>query len=116
MAISMDGAAISEGSKVKLSNTATLLSAVAATGAGDTLQIAHVDELTVQASGTFVGTIQLEGSVDGSSWGQIGSDITATGVLLSSQNIYKFIRGNVTAYTSGTITLKAIVGIKPQYL
>lgn len=84
---------------------ATLLNAVAATGAGSSFGTRDIIKGVIQVSGTFVGTVKIEGSQDGTNFTQIGSDITT----VSSAQItdyYPFTRANVSAYTSGNITVK----------
>lgn len=55
---------------------------------------------TVMVSGTFVGTILIELSMDGTSWAQFGSSITAPGVVKVDVPC-KQIRARASAYTSG---------------
>jgi len=57
---------------------------------------------TVEVSGTFSATIQLQGRItSGGAWLQIGSDITAPGFYAVAQNVTE-LRFNTTVYTSGT--------------
>lgn len=55
---------------------------------------------TVQISGTFVATLQLQGSINGSDFVDIGAAQTAPALLEVSQSV-KFLRIDVTAFTSG---------------
>lgn len=81
-----------------------LLNAVAATGASGHLDFKGVKKASLQLLGTFVGTIQIEGSNDAAvTFGQIGTDITTPG-LIDIPTYCDFIRLNVSAFTSGTIT------------
>jgi len=80
----------------------TLLSAVAATGAGTTYSVEN-PRRTFQVTGTFVGTVAVQVSNDGTNWDTLIST-TATGAWASDQP-WPYVRGNVTAFTSGTITL-----------
>jgi antitoxin (DNA-binding transcriptional repressor) of toxin-antitoxin stability system len=57
-------------------------------------------------TGTFVGTIKVEVSMDGTTWYVLAS-YTAPAVL-ESTGPWKYVRGNCTAFTSGTITLSKI--------
>lgn len=58
-------------------------------------------EKTVQVLGTFVATLAIQGTVDGSTWGDIQTDITAPG-LVQIPGTFRAMRINVTAYVSGT--------------
>lgn len=93
----------------------TLLSAVAATGAGAQFDLSAIERYqgganTFEVSGTFVGSVDIEGSIDaGVTWHNLHT--FTVGGLFSDNGIYTHIRGNVTAYTSGSITLKARYGL-----
>ncbi len=80
----------------------TLLSAVGATGAG-TAVTCNVRDKIAQVFGTFVGTVHLEGSMDGTNFITLGN-LTVPGKIANSEP-WKYVRGNVTAWTSGTITM-----------
>lgn len=88
----------------------TLLNAVTTTGAGTALDLSAIEryqggEITVEISGTFVGTVAIEVSLDGTTW---YTYVTATAPGLKTMiGTFHSIRGNVTAYTSGSITMKA---------
>lgn len=55
---------------------------------------------TVQVHGTFVATLQLEASLDGSDYFPVGAALTAPGAVLVPQTV-EFLRVRTTAYTSG---------------
>ena len=84
----------------------TLLNAVTATGASPSMGTDSNKPAFIQASGITVATVTAQGSVDNTTWSTIGTAITADG-LITIQNPPPYIRANVTAYTSGTITVKA---------
>jgi hypothetical protein len=63
--------------------------------------VADLDSLEVQVQGTFVATVQIQGSLDGATWVTIGSNITAPGIVAVAGN-YQYLRINTSAYTSGT--------------
>ena len=92
----------------------TLLDAVTATGPGASLDLS-VDPRyqggahSFVVSGTFTGTVVIEGSVDGTTWYSLGT-FTDGGGLLERDGVYALLRGNVTALTSGSITLKVRYG------
>lgn len=83
---------------------------------------------TAQITGTWVGTIQFEGTVDGTNWVPIngvyaggtapGPTITANGVVRLTPGGLASIRLNMTAWTSGTatITLRASRGTGGTFL
>ena len=55
---------------------------------------------TVQVHGTFVATLQLEASIDGSEYFLVGAPKTAPGAVLIPETV-EFLRVRTTAYTSG---------------
>jgi hypothetical protein len=84
---------------------ATLLSGVAATGASLGIRTDGAAPAHVQVSGITVGTVAVQGSVDGTTWATVSTALTADGIVtLTSPPPY--IRANVTAFTSGSITVK----------
>lgn len=64
----------------------------------------------IQIAGTFVATLQLEGSNDGINWVQIGTNITAHETRQLSL-VVAFLRVTTAAYTSGT----PIVSLAPSW-
>jgi hypothetical protein len=58
-------------------------------------------DITLQLGGTFVATVQFEGSLDGSSWSSIGAALTAGGFVTAPPTV-KQVRARTTAFTSGT--------------
>lgn len=87
--------------------THTLLNAVAATGASASLSMNTTPQMA-QVTGTFVATVHLEGSNDGTNWVSIGN-VTAAGSIANTA-AWAYVRGNVTAYTSGTVTMVIAAG------
>lgn len=92
----------------------TLQSAAAATGNGTALQTAGFGSARLQVTGTFVGTLTFEGTIDGTTWvalegvntsGARVTTATATGLFLFSVAGLMAIRARVSAYTSGSITV-----------
>lgn len=97
--------------------------AAAATGAGTAIDTTHPDsgvmtDVAVQVTGTFVGTVQFEGTVDGSNWvavqatnlnsGAAATTATAPGLFrINSKGLLK-VRANITAYTSGAVTVTGL--------
>ncbi len=80
-------------------------------GFGTAKDIGRLEHVGVQVAGTFVGTIQLQGSLDSTdgsdgTWFSVGTAATgaATVVPLS---ILRFLRAKCTAYTSGTPVITA---------
>lgn len=93
------------------SGITTLLNAVTATGAGAQFDLSALSRYqggqSFEVSGTFVGSVDIEGSIDtGVTWHSLQT-FTDAGGLYSDSGIYTHIRGNVTAWTSGSITLKS---------
>ena len=99
--------------------TETLQNAVAATGVGTAIDVKGMRRLTLHITGTFVGTISFEGTVDDSNWFPVGLKTAADGAaVVSATAVGAFkmpidgptlsqLRANVTAYTSGNITVKS---------
>jgi hypothetical protein len=84
---------------------ATLLSGVSATGASQSIRTDGAVPSHIQVSGITIGTVAVQGSVDGTTWATVATALTADGIVtLASPPPY--IRANVTAFTSGTITVK----------
>ena len=85
----------------------TLLSAVTATGAGSAVTPIHNggkhENLNVIIYGTFVGTVDIEGSLDGTNYVAITSK---TAPFAGKVADFPYVRANVTAYTSGSISAK----------
>lgn len=94
----------------------TLLNAVAVTGAGGQFDLSALPRYqggahSFEVSGTFVGSVVIQGSIDdGVTWHNLKTFIDAGG-LYSDTGVFTHIRGNVTVYTSGSITLKARYGL-----
>lgn len=74
--------------------------AVGATGAGTPVMCNRYREKTVQIYGTFVGSLDLEGTVDGTDFSPLIASVTAPGIYTITAAV-KFVRTNVTAYVSG---------------
>ena len=85
-----------------------LLKAVTATGAGGALVLGCANKV-FQVTGTFVGTVAFEGSLDGTNYVSLAT-ATAPGKY-GNQEPWYWVRANVTAYTSGSITV--VVGEGP---
>jgi hypothetical protein len=85
----------------------TLLSAVGATGTSKAVQADAGQPAFLQVSGITTATVAFEGSLDGTNWSTIGTALTANGIV-TIQNAPKYLRANVTAWTSGSITAKIL--------
>jgi hypothetical protein len=85
----------------------TLLSAVGATGASKAVQADAGQPAFLQVSGITTATVAFEGSLDGTNWSTIGTALTANGIVTIA-NAPKYLRANVTAWTSGSITAKVL--------
>jgi hypothetical protein len=73
------------------------------TGTADAVGVLDLRDKYVQVGGTFTGTIQLQGTVDGTNWVSEGAAHTAAGVVAVAPT-YQKMRAVCTAYTSGTAT------------
>lgn len=102
----------------------TLQSAAAATGNGTAVDLGGQKSLTVEVTGTFVGTITFEGTIDDTSWFAVGLKTAADGAAVTTATApgaFKLpadgpalsqFRARVSAYTSGAITAKALKGTR----
>ena len=88
-----------------LQSPITLLDGVTVTGASSAI-IPDGAPVTVVISGITTATVAVEGSVDGTNFEAIESKTADACVIVNPST--KFIRANVTAYTAGTITVKAL--------
>lgn len=82
--------------------TQKLLDAVVATGAGVPAALPPGKKI-FSITGTFVGTVKIQGSVGGSVWKDLYTSTVEADVEID--DVYPKHRGNVTAYTSGAITV-----------
>lgn len=91
---------------MNMSAPITLINAVTATGASRALTpdgaVTHF-----AVNGITSATVNIEGSLDGTNWHLIGTALTSNG-LVTVTNPPRFVRANVFAYVSGTITVKAM--------
>lgn len=91
-----------------IAQTTTLLSAAGSVQTGNAWELDYAAGATTVdhvVTGTFVGTIVLEGSVDGvSGWGTLDTRTTAGSTLGIATGANLFVRARVSAWTSGTIT------------
>lgn len=107
---------------IKYSN-ATLQAAAAAEGNGTVLDLSDMSlgpasHVALQVTGTFVGTVTFEGSVDGTNFaavhvtdsgGTAAATATAAGIFQADVRGLDKLRARVSAYTSGAITVTARV-------
>jgi hypothetical protein len=101
--------------KNSTSVSATLQSAAVATGTGTVFNIDGYSSVILTVSGTFVGTILFEGTENGTIYSSlsalqlgttnVGSTTTTTGLFEITVSGLVNIRANITAYTSGSITV-----------
>lgn len=85
-------------------NSVTKIGVHGAIGAGDTYELRHGHNKAFQVSGTFVGTIKIQVSLDASNW----IDLVTTSSTGGFENTapWKYVRSNCSAYTSGTATVE----------
>lgn len=85
----------------------TLLNAVSATGAGDTVEPVQeadsIRDLPYQIAGTFVGTVDIEVSLNGTDWFALVS--TTAFPTAGTIPYFPYVRSNVSAYTSGSVSV-----------
>jgi hypothetical protein len=85
----------------------TLLNEVVATGASTAVQADAGQPAFLQVVGITTATVAFQGSLDGTTFATIGTALTADGIVTIA-NAPKYLRANVTAWTSGTITAKVL--------
>ncbi|MBI3184632.1 MAG: hypothetical protein HYZ28_21050 [Myxococcales bacterium] len=68
--------------------------------AGRAEQVFRFRDKYVQIHGTFVATVQVEGSIDGSDYFAVGAAQSAPGVVPVPETL-EFVRVRTAAYTSG---------------
>jgi hypothetical protein len=87
----------------------TILDAVETQGAGTAVEVLNYDKFMAQVAGIVTATVKIEGSIDGTNFVDIsGGGKSADGLTSLIQGLFYKIRANVSAYTSGTITVKLI--------
>lgn len=79
---------------------------------GVAVEVSDYDTVGCFVGGTFVGTVQIEVSFDGTNWAAYGAALTAPGTVAITIPV-KQVRANCTAYTSGLAV--AYVGAKDIY-
>lgn len=90
-----------------LTTPVTLLSAVGATGASKAVQADAGQPAFLQVVGITTATVAFQGSLDGTTFATIGTALTSDGIVTIA-NAPKYLRANVTAWTSGSITAKVL--------
>lgn len=103
----------------------TFQSAAAATGNGTALDVGGLAIVGIQVTGTFVGTVTFEGTIDGSTWATIAARNMSDGAAVATATaagLYQVpvaglvqIRARISAYTSGSITVQGL-GVFAQAL
>ncbi len=68
---------------------------------GTPMNVEDVTDKEVVIAGTFVATFDVQISLDGSAWANAIAGATAPAAAQSVAALAKFMRINVTAYTSG---------------
>lgn len=71
---------------------------IVASGNGDAVECASLRDKSVQISGSFTASLQVQGSIDGSNWVSEGSAQTTPGVVNITTS-WVFIRINAGAIT-----------------
>ena len=68
--------------------------------AGVPLNVEGAQDMWYQAVGTFTATVNIEGSLNGTDWVQLVAG-AATGSIVQIPEKVRYLRANVSAYTSG---------------
>jgi hypothetical protein len=101
----------------------TMQNAAKVTGNGQPMQVGSYSSASLQITGTFVGTIAFEASIDNINWvpiigkriDQATQTTTTSDVSMYSFSVrgIQFIRARVSAYTSGEITVVGVASEAP---
>lgn len=96
-----------------------LQSAATATGNGVAVDITGKTRVGVQVTGITTATVTFEVSIDGTNFvavglaaaatGTLATTATANGVFYGEAGQYRLLRARISAYTSGTITVTALL-------
>ena len=99
--------------------TQALQSAATGTGAGTAVDVSGAARIGVQITGITTATVTFQGTIDGTNWVTVGLPAAATGTIASAPTAdgiwfgpiagLRQFRANITAYTTGTITVTAFV-------
>lgn len=81
------------------------IEAKASVAIGAATMVAHLTNKTVWVSGTFVATIKLQGSLDGTNWIDLQAAL-ATATAYQVEETLQYLRTETTGYTSGTPVVK----------
>ena len=92
---------------------------VGETASGNLLDVDGISFVGIQVSGTFVGTVTFEATIDGDNWvsveGASVGDSTSLSTTATAPGIWRIsvlglstIRARISAYTSGAITVLAL--------
>lgn len=73
-----------------------------ADGTSTAMLVTDTSNKTVQIGGTFVATVQLQGTINGTDWVNIGAAVTAAAIIEITP-AYRSLRVVITGYASGTV-------------
>ncbi len=95
-----------------------LQAAAGATGDGEVMEVSGFSSVAFQISGTFVGTVTFEATVDASNWFAVPGLNVVTRAIVTTMSVpgivqvpcagYASVRARVSAWTSGTIRVEAL--------
>jgi len=103
------------------SDRVTMQSAAAATGNGTVVHCGELATLGMQVTGTFVGTVSFEATLDGTNWVALecmnvstGAKVTSVAgtsavntLVVTAVAGFAQVRARISAWTSGSITVEA---------
>jgi hypothetical protein len=87
--------------QIRLTGAFSSLTGAVATGAGKVFT-PQTSSVTLLVQGITTATVVLQVSMDNTTFTTIGAGVTADGAIIIDTP-YKYVRANVTAWTSGTI-------------
>jgi len=86
----------------------TLLNAVTATGASVEKDLSTYNKVKFQIVKTGTATVDIQESLDNTTYDDVQTDVD--GIVTISDQTMKYVKVNVSAYTSGNVTVKMIAG------
>jgi hypothetical protein len=97
-------------------NLTTLLDDVSAAGAGTAVtcqtspELQEAEAIGIIESASLVGTVKIQTSDDNSTWSDAITFTNTDGydTVHTQFTMKKYVRGNVSAYTSGNVTVKML--------
>lgn len=79
-------------------------------GVGAILNVLDLESMTIQLAATGTGTVQFEGTIDGTNWFALGAALTASGVFNVPYTKLAAIRAHTTVSVAAGVYSAALAG------